>query len=372
MSIARGVLSGFLKESLEQKAARDEMYADLVRETGQEFKKTAQLFRKEEENIEKRFNLIEQKLGTPAALYASYNGLTTSDAGMNLMFDAPKDFLDELKDVDFQGYGFNTAKTSRAMNFKDQQKDAIDLITKNQGSGPVAELFFKNMKAMDTGAEVTRPELNLPKMSEFGGEIDSGTYDIKKYGTERREFDTDFRTTFRNPVSGAPEINVGPSDARYELQQFLKQGYNEAKEAGYTGGEFQYMLNKYIDTQFKNQGITGYPTGFPKAKETKTTEATTQDTETFSGSKKLFKGPDTNQIGVKEDAKINLLSKRKVEGGGFGSAATVINDLRNIIARIGDSPSLSDDEKNRRIDIARSRAKERIEAMGLDSDNFNL
>ena len=37
MSIARGILSGYLKEGLEQKAARDEMYADMVRETGQEF-----------------------------------------------------------------------------------------------------------------------------------------------------------------------------------------------------------------------------------------------------------------------------------------------------------------------------------------------
>ena len=49
MSIARGILSGFLKEGLEQKAARDQMYADMVKETGQEFRKTAQLFRKEEE-----------------------------------------------------------------------------------------------------------------------------------------------------------------------------------------------------------------------------------------------------------------------------------------------------------------------------------
>ena len=167
MSIARGVLSGFLKEGLEQKAARDEMYADMVKETGQEFRKTAQLFRKNEEDTEKRFKLIEEKVGTPGALYASYNGLTTSDAGMNLMFNAPKDFLDKLKDFDFQGYDFSTAKSSRFMNFKDQQSDAINLITKNQGSGPVAELFFKDMKSMDKGTEVPRPELDLPKMNKY-------------------------------------------------------------------------------------------------------------------------------------------------------------------------------------------------------------
>ena len=87
MSIARGVLSGFLKEGLEQKAARDEMYADMVKETGAEFRKTAQLFRKDEENIEKRFNIISAAHGPNAALYASFNGLTTSDAGTNLVID---------------------------------------------------------------------------------------------------------------------------------------------------------------------------------------------------------------------------------------------------------------------------------------------
>ena len=61
-----------------------------------------------------------------------------------------------------------------------------------------------------------------------------------------------------------------------------------------------------------------------------------------------------------------------MEGGGAGSPATVINDLRDIISRISNSASLSDDEKSKRIDTARERAKERIKAMGLDPDNFNL
>ncbi len=60
MSIARGILSGFLKEGLEQKAARDELYADMVMETGREFKKTAALFRQDEKNIEKRYLFIPE------------------------------------------------------------------------------------------------------------------------------------------------------------------------------------------------------------------------------------------------------------------------------------------------------------------------
>ena len=169
MSIARGLVSGFLKEGLEQKAARDEMYADMVMEAGQEFRKTAQLFRQDENNIEKRFNLVSAAHGPNAALYASYNKLLDTDAGANLVIDQlgkNPDLKKKIEEFDFQGYNFNTAKTQRFMNFKDQQKDTIDLISKNQGSKPVAELFFKDMQSMDTGTQVTRPELQLPALSD--------------------------------------------------------------------------------------------------------------------------------------------------------------------------------------------------------------
>ena len=169
MSIARGLVSGFLKEGLEQKAARDEMYADMVMEAGQEFRKTAQLFRQDENNIEKRFNLVSAAHGPNAALYASYNKLLDTDAGANLVIDQlgkNPDLKKKIEEFDFQGYNFNTAKTQRFMNFKDQQKDTIDLISKNQGSKPVAELFFKDMQSMDTGTQITRPDLDLPALSD--------------------------------------------------------------------------------------------------------------------------------------------------------------------------------------------------------------
>ena len=51
------------------------------------------------------------------------------------------------------------------MDFKDQTKNTIDLISKNQGSKSVAELFFKDMQTMDTGTDVSRPDLDLPALS---------------------------------------------------------------------------------------------------------------------------------------------------------------------------------------------------------------
>jgi len=238
MSIARGVLSGFLKENLEQKAARDELYADMVKETGVEFRKTAQLFRKDEENIEKRFKLIEADLGTPAALYASYNGLTTSDAGTNLILkrlNENPELKKQIEEFDFQGYDFNTAKTQRFMNFKDQQKDVLDLLGKNQFPVPVAELAFKDMKAMDTGTQVTRPELQLPALSDKPKSFNDFTalplddkVKLRKAAKDEFEALVRDRNTKRFKDSFAegydPKIH-GPSKDEYAFNNYFRNNY---------------------------------------------------------------------------------------------------------------------------------------------------
>jgi len=216
MSVARGILTGFLKEGLEQKAARDEMYADMVRETGQEFRKTAQLFRKDEENIEKRFNLIEAAHGPNAALYASYNGLTTSDAGANLVIDT--------------------------LNKDPAKKDAIDLITKNQGSGPVAELFFKDMQSMDTGkqsmdtdTQVARPELDLPSLSSSAKSFNDFT---ALPINEKRQLRSDARSEFD---ALARDKNTK------RFKDSFAEGYNPDKDGP---NKDEYAFNNYFRNNY--------------------------------------------------------------------------------------------------------------------------
>ena len=283
MSIARGILSGFLKEGLEQKAARDELYADMVMETGKEFKKTAALFRQDEKNIEKRFNLIQAAHGPNAALYASYNGLTTSDAGTSLVIDTLNKDPNKKKEIDefdFQGYGFNTAKSSRAINFKDQQKDAINLITKNQGSGPVAELLLKDMKSMDTGTEVTRPELKLPSLSSGGGSSISPS-DMRQFRSsaftefkamEKDEFMKEFKDTF---AKGYDSEKHGPSKDLYSFERY----FNEFYLPGIIGNK----TSKTMDTQMQDMGATTTATQTGTATEGAQTTGTTTTSTPFEG-----------------------------------------------------------------------------------------
>ena len=238
MSIARGLVSGFLKEGLEQKAARDEMYADMVQEAGQEYRKTAALFRQDEKNIENRFKLVSAAHGDKAALYASYNNLLDTDAGANLVIDQlgkNPDLKKKIEEFDFQGYNFNTAKTQRFMNFKDQQKDTIDLISKNQGSKPVAELFFKDMQSMDTGTQITRPDLDLPALSDTPKSFNDFT---ALPINEKRQLRSDARSEFdalardKNTkrfkdsfAEGYDPDKHGPNKDEYAFNNYFRNNY---------------------------------------------------------------------------------------------------------------------------------------------------
>ena len=96
MSFARGFARGFLKQGLEEKAARDQAHAEMVKELGAEFRQASKLFRQEEKNIQNRFNNIRSEKGLPMALYASYEGLTKTDYGMELALKASKNFVDSI------------------------------------------------------------------------------------------------------------------------------------------------------------------------------------------------------------------------------------------------------------------------------------
>jgi len=294
MSIARGILSGFLKEGLEQKAARDEMYADMVKETGAEFRKTAQLFRQDEKLIEENFKSVELAHGLPAALYASYNKAIDTERNTKIIIDQltnQPDFLKKINDLydtgGFQNYDFNVEKTQRIMNFKDQQKDVIDLITKNQGSGPVAELFFKDMKAMDTGTQVTRPELKLPPLSSG---VDSTAISPSKMrefrsaaftefkAVEKDEFIKEFKDNFSKDYD-PNNPDHGPSKDLYGFERYFNEFYLPAIVG--------QKSSKTMETQMQDMGAT--TTGAATTGETGTTTGATQETGA-TATQTTFKG----------------------------------------------------------------------------------
>ena len=382
--VARGVATGYLTAKVADTAAQDELNREFILQASdQYFNVDKPQFVADERKRSANIDFISTKLSPVYANYADANNITLSDVNT-------RDFISSINDLSNEDKfkiesTITQRKKTRTQTFDEKNKFITDQF-KNLKGGPgsmnITSMFFPNegQDIAEVGVKqgIAAPTDDMQSMMQIQGTGNNFDIMIGRHATIASQADTDFRNFFRNDV-GQASISFAESAAQYPLQQELLKGYDEAEAAGFNKGKYEYARLNYIDQELKREGITGFPTGFPTVEEAKTTEAgttgaaaTTTETKAVPEDGKKFDAPDTSQIGVKEDAKINILSKRPLEGGGFGSAATVINDLRDIIARISDSPSLSDDEKSKRIDIARSRAKERLEAMGLDPDNFNL
>ena len=384
---ARGIATGYLTAKVADTAAQDELNREFILQaTNQYFNVDKPQFIADERKRENNINLISTSLKPVYANYADARGITLSDTNT-------KEFIKSINDLsNADQYKIESTiterKKTRTQTFDEKNKfitDQFKNLKGGFGSMNMTNMFFPN-EGQDIAEVGVKQGDVLPGEIKSVMEIEgtgSGMYDFNN--TAHRQLERIGATQFNQLFfdRNTQRFNFAISgdkrdgefvDSRYPTVQLLKQGYADAIKQGYEFGFEVYARDKFIQRIMESRGIKGYTGTLPPeapVAEAKTTEgaATTTETKAVPGDNKKF---DVDQIGVKEDAKVNIQSLRTVEGGGTSSAATVINDLRDIIARISDSPSLSDDEKSKRIDIARSRAKERIQAMGLDPDNFNL
>ena len=390
---ARGIATGYLTAKVADTAAQDDLNRQyILQATDQYFNVDKPTFVADEKKRSANIDFIATKLSPVYANYADANNITLSDVNT-------RDFISSIDDLSNQDkFKLESTivqrKKQRTQTFDEKNKFITDQFANLKG-GPgamnITNMFFPNEGKdiaevginQDVAPVSTEPMQSIMEIEGTG----SGMYDFNN--TAHRQLErigaTQFNQLFfdRNTqrfnftISGDKGKDGDFVDSRYPTVQLLKKGYADAIKEGYEFGFEVYARDKFIQLVMDSRGIKGYTGTLPPeapAVEAGTTEAaaTTTETKAVPEDGKKFDAPDISQIGAKEDVNINLKSKRAVEGGGFGSAATVINDLRDIIARISDSPSLSDDEKSNRIDTARARAKERLEAMGLDPDNFNL
>ena len=278
MSFTEGFVRGFVGQAVDNKIAADADYADMVREAGKSFKDLSNLFIKEEKDIEDRFNTIQARHGTPMALYASYEGLTKTDYGTELALNASKEFVNSLENIDFQGYDYSTAKTSRLMNFNKQNEDTINTLVKNQGAKAVGDLFLKT-------SEVAKPELDLPAMSKFDDTSSVSTKDLRLFrssaftefqGLERDQFSKRIKDGFKEGYD--PEKH-GPSENLYAFERYFNEFY------------LPRVVGVKADTSMKTQmeGVTGaQQTGSQQTGETLTFNMD----NVFSFNGKLYNVPD--------------------------------------------------------------------------------
>jgi len=372
---ARGIATGYLTAKVADTAAQDELNRDFILQArNQYFNVDKPNFIADEKTRSANIDFISTKLSPVYANYADAANYTLSDANT-------KDFVDSVKNLSNEDkFKLETTiaqrKRQRTKTFDENNAfitEQFNNLKGGFGSMNMTKMFFPN-EGEDI-AEVGVKQMttaSIPSLKEIQG---GGTiYNFDDHRVPRNNASNFFTGFFVDDLR-RPSITFAKNTPQAVLLNELLKGYDEAVAQGFNKGKYEYARLKYIDQELKREGITGFPTGFPTVEEVKTTETkseVTQDTKAVPQDGKKFDAPDTSQIGVKDDANINIKSIRPLEEGGTSSASIVINDLREIIAKISDSPSLSADEKEKRIETAKQRARERIQSMGLDLDKFNI
>ena len=374
----RGISTGYLRAKVADTAEQDKLNQEFILAAKDQYYNVDKpQFMADEKKRSANIDFISTKLSPVYANYADANNITLSDVNT-------KDFIDSINDLSNQDkYKLESTivnrKKERVQSFDDKNKFIQEQFLKMKG-GPgdmnLMKVFFPNqgndiaevgIKQPTETTEATKTsDLPMQSVMQIEG-TGSGIYNFDDHRVPRNNASNFFTGFFVNDLR-QPSISFPKGTPQFVLMNELLKGYDEAEAAGFNKGKYEYARLNYIDQELKREGITGFPTGFS----TEVKSNIPQETKAAPGDGQKFDAPDVSKIGVKEDANINIQSKRQIEGGGSSSAAVVINDLREIISKISDSPSLSDDEKEKRIDVAKDRARERIKSMGLDLDQFNI
>lgn len=372
MSFARGFIKGLIGQSLDKKAAADEALADLNNKVSERYlTDILPNFTKSENNIEKRFNLIEQKYDKPTALYALSNKLTDTDYGFRQIMDLDDSDATKLqnytKTIDFGNYNFEQAKNTRALNYNEKYSGVTNQIkTMAGGSGAsVTGLLIPYDQTMGASTLDAGALQGLREITKGGGTVRPYNFDTD--ATDERAYQNDFVRTFTNQM-GEFSLNVtGPKSG---LAQFLLEGYDDAEKNGYNKGQFSYARERFVETEFEKRGIEYGLAEYKKFLTKPKVEEQNQPIVEGGVNQQTSKVFDPKSIGLKEDVKINIQSKR-AGSSQFNSPAQLINELRENIA-LEFSSNASDQEKQEAIAKMKQFARDELKKMNLNPEDFNL
>ena len=393
MSIARGVIRGFVAQGLDNKAAADERLGKFTDRISVDYlNNKLPTFLKNENQIEQRFNLIAKNMGKNAALYASAQDLTLTDAGMNMILglkdEKRSSFLDAVNKIDFMNYDRNINAQTRTADFNERHLATTDYLKKIPGGLPNSVTDLMIPKASGDMAQSQFDTSTLQPLDTMIGSTAGNVYNIMnaRHATEANRAAGDFDTYFYNRAYGNYNIKgLDKDDPVYPIIRDLLSDYDDAVKRGYTGGELKYARDKFINQELSNKGITNYPrSGYDDLPEAKTVakeitpdvSGANQQTENLITKRKTKKFDPEKSPGKRYDPEKSPGKRYDPEKSPgiriTDESGAIMNEARQAISSISRSTTLSDEQKEEAIANVRAAAKEEIKKIGLDPDNFSF
>ena len=366
---ARGIATGYLTAKVQDTAAQDELNRDFILQArNQYFNVDKPNFIADERKRSANINYISTELGPVYANYADAQNITLSDVNSRGFVDSVGNLSNEDK------YKLETTitqrKKERTKTFDENNAfitEQFNNLKGGFGSMNMTKMFFPNEGEDIAEVGVQQTTASIPSLKEIKGEGTIYDVTINRHAILQGQFDDDFRRFFVNDMR-QPSISFAKNTPQFMLLNELLIGYDEAVKNGFKKGKYEYARLNHIDRELRREGITGYNTGFPTVEEVKT--EVTQDTKAVPQDGKKFDTTDTSQIGVTEKVEPIAAGEAVTTGAATASSSELINDFRDFRAKINDSPSLSEDEKIKKIEQAKERLVNRLTELGTFNESI--
>jgi hypothetical protein len=277
---------------------------------------------------------------------------------------------------------------TRAADFTERHAETTNYLKTIQGGLPTSVSDLMIPKPSGDMPQSQFDATTLQPLDTMIGSTAGNVYNIMnaRHATEANRAAGDFDTYFYNRNLGTYKIKgLDESDPVYPIITDLLSDYKDAKDRGYTGGELKYARDKFINQELSKQGITNYPrSGYDDLPEAKTV-AKKIETDVPGASEQtkslLEKSPAKKFDPEKSPAKKFDLEKSPAKkfdpekSPGIrvtDESGAIMNEAREMRARISRSNVLSDDEKEKKIAELRESVRKDLEAAGLNPDDFSI
>ena len=380
---ARGIATGYLTAKVADTAAQDELNREFILQArNQYFNVDKPNFIADEKKRSANIDFISTKLSPVYANYADANNITLSDVNT-------RDFISSINDLSNEDKfklesTITQRKKTRTQTFDEKNKFITDQFANLKG-GPgsmnITSMFFPNegQDIAEVGVKQdVVPTTEMKSIMQIEGTGKVFDFNDMNHARAIGRVESRFNRFFQDPE----KFDVYD----FSSQPSLIADYKEYQLAGYEGSIQEFAFQKFAEQQLatKEFGELQYTGGYRAFDEkVAANRAGTQSKAVPEDDKKFDTDKDFPDIQVgqettaaaPQDTKTKIDKDPKVDKAPTGiniETNAIVKEAREARASIMNDPTLSEDEKDRRMEALEQSFRKELEAVGADPNRYRI
>ena len=380
---ARGIATGYLTAKVADTAAQDELNRNFILQaTDQYFNVDKPNFVADEKKRSANIDFISTKLSPVYANYADANDYTLSDVNTRAFVDKVSDLSKEDQ------YNLETTitqrKKERTQTFDEKNKFITDQFANlpgGPGSMNITSMFFPNegQDIAEVGVKQdVAPTTEMKSIMEIEGTGKVFDFNNMNHSRAIGRVESRFNRFFQDPEKF--------DTYDFSSQPSLIADYKEYQDAGYQGSIQEFAFQKFAEQQLatKEFGELQYTGGYRAFDEKVAANRAGTESKAMPGDNKKFDtDKDFPDIEVRQDTtaaapqdtKTKIDKDAKVDKAPTGiniETNAIVKEAREARASIMNDPNLSEDEKDRRMEVLQESFRKELEAVGADPNRYRI